>query len=182
MAGPALASAAGDVATVGVTGRSIVSRRIRNTPATIARTTRARNRIPSRLWKNLLCGSARLLGRFIGSPLGQRVRGRDEIGLDRVVEFALVGSLQLQLRDVHQTGEIRDLAQECSGMVEAPCDGDLDRILGEVRRGLRLAGLEQQEVDARLLPRDCDLAQETRDLFLGRQELLRYLPALIQEL
>src|SRR3954471_3352433 len=111
--------AAGDVAGVGSTGAGGSERRSKRMPPAIASPTRARRRIPRRLWKNLLCDSARLLGRFIRSPLGQRVRGRDEFRLYGFVEVALVKSLQLELRYVHQPAQIRDLAQERAGAVEA---------------------------------------------------------------
>src|SRR2546427_12173529 len=151
-------------------------------PAAIASPTRARRRIPRRLWKNLLCDSARLLGRFIGSPLGQRVRGRDEIRLHGFVEVALVKPLQLELRDVHQTAQIRDLAQEGAGAVETAGDRNLDRILGEVRGRLGVARLEEQKMHARFLSRDRHLAKKAGHFLLRRQKLLRHLPALVQEL
>src|SRR5438552_18230581 len=118
-------------------------------PPAIASPTRARSRIPRRLWKNLLCDSARLLGRFIGSPLGHRVRGRYEIRLHGFVEVALVKSLQLELRDVHQPAQIRDLAQEGARAVESAGHRYLHRVLGEVGRRLGVPRLEEHEMDAR---------------------------------
>src|SRR5688500_4813839 len=101
-AGRAGSWAAGEVAGVGDLGGA-ARRRAKKTPPHRTTATRARTRIPVRLWKNLLRGSARLLGRFIGRPLGQRVGGRDEVGGHGVVHVAFVESFELELRHVHET-------------------------------------------------------------------------------
>src|SRR5438876_7428350 len=181
MTGRGVATAAGEVATVGVLGGDNGCRTKRNTPTPIRATTKSRTRRPILLWKSLLCGSARLLGRFIWlSPgrrsLGQRVGGRDEIGLDGLVQVPLVKSLQPKLGDVHQPGQIGNLAEERAGAVEAAGYRDLDGVFREVGLPRGLRRLEEQELHARLLPGHRDLAEQARDFLLCPQELPGHLP------
>src|SRR5262245_19169262 len=106
-----------------------------------------------------------------------RGRERSQRGL-RIVVGRRRG--QLHVGDRHDASHVRQLRQERADLVVAALHDDVDRHLGVVRLRAVRAGLEHHELDAGLLPGQCDLAQQARALPIRGQQLGGHRPALVE--
>ena len=107
-------------------------------------------------------------------------RGR-ELGRGRLAGIVrLRAGRQLHVRHRHDAAQVRQLGQERADLVVPTLDDDAHRHLAVVRIGARRIGPEHHEGDAGLLARQRDLAQQRRQILVGRQQLRGQDPLLVE--
>src|SRR5580765_5073881 len=112
----------------------------------------------------------------------QAVRRGGEVDLGGDERIVAAVGLQLHVRNRDDAPQVRELGEERPDLVVAAVHRDLQRHLGVVLLVLRAGRPEGHEVHAGLLGRERDLAQQRRHLAVGRQQLGRERPALVERL